>query len=144
MDFFENVKALENKLGETLTEHNLVYQFNTDHYPITLTVTQDQDISAQMELYSNADGRVSSADAVLCLIFKLDSLEIQTNSRLVMSDQLMNKIKNLGKKMRDAYAYAYFAAINSSNVCRAKGPVEKDAPADFGEFLDGDGNQEEN
>lgn len=143
MDFFENVKTLEHKLGETLTEHKLIYQFKTDRYPITLTVAQDQDVGAQMELYSNAEGSVSSADAVLRLIFKLDSLEIQTNSRLVMSDQLMNKIKNLGKKLKDAYAYAYFAAVNASSACRSKDSVEDAAPADFGEFFGGDGDQEE-
>lgn len=109
MDIYANVNKLGDKLAETLAEHNLLHTFDTNKYPITLTVRQNQAPDAQMALYSTTDGNISSQDAVLRLIFKLDKLEIQTDNRLVISDDLMNKIKNTGKKMRDAYCQAYFA-----------------------------------
>lgn len=109
-DYFIGVRTLEDKLAELLAEKSLLHTTNTSSYPITLTVTQNQAPDAQMAIWTNADGSTSAQDSVLRFIFHLDGLEIQTNSRLVMSDTLMSKIKGLAKKIHAAYVHAYFAA----------------------------------
>lgn len=109
-DYFIGVRALEDKLAELLAEKNLLHVTDKSRYPITLTVTQNQAADAQMEIWANADGHTSSQDSVLRFIFNLDGMEIQTNSRLVMSDTLMSKIKGLAKKIHAAYVHAYFAS----------------------------------
>ena len=130
MDIYTNVNKLGDKLAETLADHNLLHTFDTNKYPITLTVRQNQAPDAQMAIYSMTDGNISSQDAVLRLIFKLDKLEIQTDNRLVISDDLMNKIKNTGKKMRDAYCQAYFAERRNPDHMKLYGDPDA-AEADY-------------
>lgn len=112
-DYFIGVRALEDKLAEVLAEKNLLHVIDYSKYPITLTVTQNQAPDAQMEIWATSDGSTSSQDSVLRFIFNLDGIEIQTNSRLVISDALMNKIKGLAKKIHAAYVHAYFASTVS-------------------------------
>lgn len=112
-DYFIGVRALEDKLAEMLAEKNLLHVMDKNKYPITLTVTQNQSSDAQMEIWANADGSTSSQDSVLRFIFNLDGIEIQTSSRLVISDALMSKIKGLAKKIHAAYVHAYFASTVS-------------------------------
>ena len=146
MDFYTNVRKLNDKLAMDLEEHNLLHVFSTEKYPLTLTVRQNQAPDAQMEIYSTTDGMVSSQDAVLRLIFKLDTLEIQTDNRLVISDDLMSKIKNTGKKLRDAYCQAYFAERRNPESVELYGdPDENDADDGedaFAGFYDGDEEEE--
>lgn len=155
MDFYSNVRSLETKLADALVEHNLLHKLKTESYPITLTVTQNQTPAAQMELYSTTDGSVSSNDAVLKFTFKLDTLEIRTDNRFVISDALMNKIKGLAKKIYAAYTAAYFAEQRNPEKLRLYGDTEAtDADADlvtesadaeaFADFYDGyvDGTEE--
>ena len=112
-DYFIGVRALEDKLAEVLAEKNLLHVTDHSKFPITLTVTQNQSSDAQMEIWANADGSTSSQDSVLRFIFNLDGIEIQTSSRLVISDAFMNKIKGLAKKIHAAYVHAYFASTVS-------------------------------
>lgn len=112
-DYFIGVRALEDKLAEVLAEKNLLHVTDHSKFPITLTVTQNQASDAQMEIWANADGSTSSQDSVLRFIFNLDGIEIQTSSRLVISDAFMNKIKGLAKKIHAAYVHAYFASTVS-------------------------------
>lgn len=109
MDYFITTRTLEDKLAEMLAEKNLLHVMDKSRYPITLTVTQNQAPDAQMELFDTTDGRRSSQDSVLRLVFEQDCLEIQTNSRLVIDDKFMNKIKNQAKKIHAAYLHAFFA-----------------------------------
>lgn len=109
MNYYNDVSVLNLKLKKILTPHNLLHEFNKEKYPVTLTIKQNQTPDAQMAIYENAEGSVSSCDAVLRFIFKLEGLEVQTDSRLVISDELFNKIKNIAKKLHAAYTAAYFA-----------------------------------
>lgn len=157
MDFYSNVRILENKLADALVEHNLLHKLKTESYPVTLSVTQNQTPAAQMELYSTTDGSVSSNDAVLKFTFKLDTLEIRTDNRFVISDALMNKIKGLAKKIYAAYTAAYFAEQRNPEKLALYGDTEgetTDADADldteedtedeaFEDFFDDDEEAEE-
>jgi len=113
-NYYTGVRILEDKLAEVLAENSLLHVMDKNKYPITLTVTQNQAPDAQMALYDTTDASMSSQDSVLRFIFKLDGLEIQTNSRLVIDEKLMNKIKGHAKKIHAAYVHAFFATNISS------------------------------
>lgn len=149
MDYYANVQKLENKLSEILCAYNLLFRFNTNKYPIVLTIYQDVSPEAQTELFSVDDGNVSSRDSKIQFIFKLDSFEIQTNSRVVISDALMGKIKGVAKKLHYSYLQAFFAeymnAGNSSHMLNDLSEDEKnnageefDDGSEFDEFFVGD------
>jgi hypothetical protein len=136
-DFFRDVRVLEDKLAETLAEKNLLHLMDKSKYPITLTVTQNQAPDAQMELYDTTDGTLSSQDSVLRFVFHLDRLEIQTNSRLVIDDKFMNKVKGQAKKIHALYVHAYFAARITTLRAAADEPAETDDGSDtvFDDFF---------
>ena len=136
MDFYTNVKEIESKMGKKLAKNNLLYEFQTKRYPITLTIKQDRSPDAQMEIFDTTDGAVSSCDAVLRFIFKLDRLEVQTDSRLVIDDDLLGKIKGFAKKLHAAHTAAYYAERRNPEALRLYGDPDgfttentgKDAP----------------
>lgn len=101
-------RAVEDKLRKLLSENNLIYTFKVDSYPITLTINQDADPSAQMELYETTTDGVSARDSKLQIIFRDGSILIRTDSRIVISDELMNKIKGYAKKMHYLYLQALY------------------------------------
>lgn len=98
----------EQKLEALMQDNNLTYSFNTDSYPITLSVSQDLDPSAQMEIYDTSAGDVSDRDSKLTFIFRDGELIVRSDSRLVISDDLLGKIKGLAKKMHYLFLQSYF------------------------------------
>lgn len=136
MDFYASARKHEDKLSEILGEHNFRFKFQTDQYPITLTISQSQDVGAQMEIYSNAEGSVSSMDAKLRYIFKLDDIEIQTNGHLVMDLKLLSKINGVVKKWDAAYKAAFFADIRKIQSTHRETLSEDDYDEDEEEDLD--------
>ena len=137
-DFFRDVRVLEDKLAEMLAEKNLLHVMDKSKYPITLTVTQNQAPDAQMELYDTTDGTLSSQDSVLRFVFHLDRLEFQTNSRLVIDDKFMNKIKGQAKKIHALHVHAYFAASITTLRAAAEEPADTESAAEpeFDDFYD--------
>ena len=144
MNPYANVVLLANKLAETLAENHLVHTFRTRSYPVVLLISQDVSPEAQIAIFEDADSSISSRDAKLRLIFELDGLKIQTDSRLVISDALMNKIKGLAKKLNSAYKEAFFAdrvgmveSVSTSVEPEDDGDGEDDASSEFDGFFDG-------
>lgn len=144
MNPYANVVLLENKLAETLAENHLVHTFRTRSYPVVLIISQDVSPEAQIAIFEDADSSISSRDAKLRLIFELDGLKIQTDSRLVISDALMNKIKGLAKKLNSAYKEAFFAdrigmteSVSTPVEPADDGDGEDDASSEFDGFFDG-------
>lgn len=125
MDYFVFERELEDKLASALAEKSLLHTLNAKAYPITLTVLQNQAEDAQMSLYASADGSISSHDSVLRFVFKLDGLEVQTDSRIVIGDAFLSKVKGLAKKIHYAYLQAYFAATVSSVGHPMEDPVDE-------------------
>lgn len=110
MSYFDNAKAIENKIGEALSDEGLVYTLHTKKYPAMLVISQSQSPDAQMDFLANADeGGVSSKDSALRFIFELDGIKIHTDNRLIITDAFMTKLKGLAKKWHTAYTHAYFA-----------------------------------
>ena len=125
MNYYKILGGLEDKLTETLNDEGLVFSLDTSKYPITLTVSHNASPAAQMEFFSS-EGSVSSTDAVLKFIFKMDGLEIRVDNRFIITDAFMNKIKGQAKKIHHAFLEGYFAersayeaknktAVNSTN-----------------------------
>lgn len=109
MSFFDKFDAQETKLANILDANSLLHVFKTDCYPMRLTITQNQAPDAQMALYEQSEGSVSSRDAKLVLTFPVGEIGVQVYGRLIISDALMGKIKNHAKKMRDLWLQANFA-----------------------------------
>lgn len=148
MNAYANVSLIENKLDELLSENHLVHTFRTSSYPVVLTISQDASPEAQVTLFESTDGSVSSRDAKLRLIFELDGLKIQTSSRLVLADALMNKIKGLARKLNSAYKEAFFADrigvvedVNPPGEPADDGDDENTTSGEFDGFFDGEGGE---
>ena len=148
MNYFEKFTAQKEKLDNLMEEHHLLAKFNTDRYPMSLHVMQNQTPEAQMALYDTQGDGVSSKDSKLVLTFPVGEIGVRIYGRLIMSDALMNKIKNCGKKMRDLYQQAEFASRmeRMERVWREETPADEEegeAPADFQEFLEEDSEPED-
>ena len=147
MGFFDKFNEQNNKLGNVLEENGLLHTFSTKSYPLTLTISQNQAPEAQMALYEQGNGDISSSDAKLVLTFPVGEIGVRVYGRLIISDTLMGKIKNHGKKMRDLYLQGYYATQMKE---RGPSPVdtetedeeEQDA-GNFAEFLEPDTAAEE-
>ena len=141
MNYYKNLATLEDKLTATLNDEGLVFNLDTKKYPITLTVSHNASPAAQMEFFSAGES-VSSTDAMLKFIFKLDALEIRVDNRFIISDALMSKIKGQAKKIHHAFLEGFFAERISvwqdveptqkpDHVYEAPEPNEPDEFADF-------------
>lgn len=155
-NYFADFNSIDDKLVELLDDNQLVRKFNTDGYPITLTITPNVSPEAQMTMFAMAEDGASSRDAKLVFSFPVGEIGIRIVGRLIMSDALMNKIKGLAKKMHYLYLQAQFAMLNEQGVAFPRvTPLndEEDEPEDredtaadadeFGEFFDDDGEPEE-
>lgn len=107
---------VQEKLNELLAKNRLVGTFNCDSYPIFLSVGQNMDPAEQMALFSDAEDGVSARDARLRLIFKDGDILIRTDSRLIISDDLMGKIKNYAKKLHYLYLQAFHHGLNAERT----------------------------
>lgn len=148
-NYFADFNSIDSKLVELLDDNQLVRKFNTDGYPITLTITPNVSPEAQMTMFATAEDGASSRDAKLVFSFPVGEIGIRIVGRLIMSDALMNKIKGLAKKMHYLYLQAQFAMLNEQGVAFPRvTPLNdeedepencEDAAADadeFGEFFD--------
>lgn len=119
-------QAVEDKLSKLLADNNLVHSFATKGYPITLTISQDKDPSAQMEIYSQDDGDVSAWDSRLVFAFQDGEIVVRTDSRLVISDALMGKIKGYAKKMHYLYLQAFYHGIVDQRALEEADEADQD------------------
>lgn len=146
MNYYEKYLAQNEKLANVLEEHHLLHNFRTNAYPMSLQISVNQAPGEQMAMYDTSDDGVSSRDARLVLTFPVGEIGVRVYGRLVIPDTLMNKIKNIGKKMRDLYLQGEFAT-RMENKARAleragypvseEGP-EEDVPADYEERIEED------
>lgn len=97
---FENMRA---KLENLADSHNLLYMWNPDGKYITLTVMPQATEADQTSFIKETDDGKSSSDAVLCIIFKDGDITISTTGKLFITEALINKFKNIAKKMHYLY-----------------------------------------
>lgn len=147
MDRFALFNAQMSKFQTLLADNKLAGEFRTAKYPIELEVYHDKESDAQMEMFDTEVDGVSSKDARLVLTFPLEGIGVHIYGRLIISDDLMNKIKSHGKKLRDLYLQAFFATFKDSEPRYTSSAINEDEPAgdefetdaaDFAEFFSAD------
>lgn len=100
--------TLQEKLDKLLDDNGLVGELHCTAYPIYLSVSQNVAPAAQLELYDTSDAGVSARDSRLLFIFRDGSILVRTDSRMIIPDDLMSKIKGLAKKLHYMYLQHYF------------------------------------
>lgn len=133
MEYFTTYNTLKDKLDALLNDNHLRCKFDTHRYPITLTIRPDASPEGQIALFETGSDKVSSRDASLKLTITLDGIEIQTKNRLVITDDLMNKIKSYAKKMHHEYLHGFYAEQTASNVLHFPEPDNADDNSDNAE-----------
>lgn len=98
-DYFSEFEVQQAKLEALLDDNNLLHEFATDAYPITLTIRPNVVPDAQMAMYAQATDGMSSRDAKLVFQFLVGEINVRVYGRLIISDALMSKIKGQAKKM---------------------------------------------
>ena len=147
MSFFEKYEAQSAKLANILEENSLLHRFRVDSYPMSMTIMQNQSPDAQMAMYETETDGVSSRDAKLVLTFPVGEIGVRVYGRLIISDTLLGKIKNHGKKMRDLYLQGDYAT-RMANERRVLNPsaldneeeLDEDQNNAFKQFFDPDDN----
>lgn len=146
MNYFEKYEAQEQKLINILDDKGLLHKFDTGVYPMTLTISQNQDPSEQMRMYSDETDGVSSKDAKLILTFPVGEIGVRVyGSRLIIPDTVLNKIKNCGKKMRDLWLqgdYARRMEMFSKPSDEDQEPLEESYEDDSEDESESDGAEE--
>ena len=148
MDRFKLFNTQLAKFQTLLADNNLAGEFRTSKYPIELEVSHDKDSDAQIEMFDTEVDGVSSKDARIILTFPLNGIGVHIYGRLVISDDLMNKIKSHGKKLRDLYLQAFFATLKDSGPTYASSAISEDESgadefeSDASEFADFFGDEE--
>lgn len=134
MNKFELYNAQLEKFHGLLAEHRLVGEFRTTSYPIELEVKQDATASMQVEMFTDGDN-VSSHDAKLVLTFPIAGIGVHFYGKFILTDDLLNKIKSHGKKLRDLYLQGFFATLKPKMPNYAESAISEVDGADFDEFL---------
>jgi len=117
------------KLQGICDEHNLVYGFKKNAYPITLTIRATSDMSGQMSLLADDESNNHiSRDAKLIFSYKDGTLDICiTDGKFRVNDALFNKLKNLFIKMHYLWLqYFHREIIDNDALPKEDLPVIKD------------------
>ena len=147
MNRFDLFNAQLAKFQSLLAENKLAGEFRTNEYPISLVVTPEQTDEAQMEMFATETDGTSSKDAKLVLTFPITGIGVNFYGKFILTDDLLNKIKSHGKKLRDLYLQAFFATFKDSEPRYTSSAINEDEPegdefetdaADFAEFFSAD------
>ena len=141
----QKYNAMKDKLDNTLEANGLIGTFVTDENPIMLTVKPNTVDAGQTSMFPEGEENKSSLDAKLSFIFQDGDVIITTDEKLVISESLMNKLKNIAKKMHYLYLQAAFESFingESSEDFTEQFEEGKDT-AEPDEFEDEDEEQEE-
>lgn len=143
-DYFSEFEVQQAKLEALLDDNNLLHEFATDAYPITLTIRPNVVPDAQMAMYSQATEGVSSRDAKLVFQFLVGEINVRVYGRLIISDALMSKIKGQAKKMLLLWLQGDHAArIEQLGYATQEAEDDGSNVSDFDEFYEADSQEDE-
>lgn len=131
-------EVYKKKLQGLCDEHNLVYRFRKDKYPITLTFQTTGDISGQMSMLEAAeeDG-YRSPDATLMFAYKDGELVYRIAETFTISDALFNKLKNLFKNMHYTWLQFFFRdVVERQTLAPEQMPAIEDDDDGDGDIID--------
>lgn len=109
-------EAYKKKLEGICDENNLVFSFNHNRYPITLTIRPVSGMEAQMSMLEAAeDEGYISPDAAIIFAYKDGALTYKISETFTISDALFSKLKNLFKNLHFTWLQYFFR-----DVCERK------------------------
>jgi len=113
------------KLQGLCEEHNLVYMYTRDQYPLMLTVKTTGGISGQMSMLEDAeeDG-FRSPDARLTYVYKNGDIDIHSEGKFTISQSLRNKIEAIFLRMNSFWLSFFFRDLLERGAI-----IKKDLPA---------------
>jgi hypothetical protein len=123
----ESIKfeSFKKKLQGICEEHNLVFRFRKESYPIHLIIKTSGDVNAQMTMLEEAETEgFRSPDARLIFAIKDGELSHQiTGGKFEIDEALFRKLQNLFKKMHSLWLQFFQREIVTSNaLSKAKLP----------------------
>lgn len=106
------------KMNELCEENNLVYRFDKDRYPITLTIRHDQGMHEQISMLEDDEGTgYRSKDADMTWIFQDGVLTTKvTGGTFTISKALRQKVENILLKMISFWQQYFFREIMDSGI----------------------------
>lgn len=135
-DYFSEFETQQEKLEVLLEENDLLHEFDTERYPITLTIRPNAVPDAQMAMFARATEGVSSSDARLVFQFLVGEINVRVYGRLIISDALMSKIKGQAKKMLLLWLQADHAARVEQSEYKPAEKSQDGSSGDFAEFYE--------
>ena len=113
-------EAQKKKLQGLCDEHDLVFRFIKDRYPITLTIKPVQGMDAQISMLENVEEvGYRSPDASMTWIFEDGVLETKvTGGTFTISKTLRGKIENVLVKMIAYWQQYFFRDVMEKNALR--------------------------
>lgn len=93
------------KMTALVEKNELMFSFQSDTYPIVLSVWPDPDAQAQMDMLDNLHADPDNAS--INFIFEGGALTVNIIGDFTIPDTLMSKIKSYAKKMHYLYLQAY-------------------------------------
>lgn len=114
-------EAQKKKLQGLCDEHDLVFRFIKDRYPITLTIKPVQGMDAQLSMLESVEEvGYRSPDAAMMWIFSDGVLEMKvTGGTFTISKTLRGKIENVLVKMIAYWQQYFFRDVMEKNALRA-------------------------
>ena len=111
MSEISKYEAYKKKLQGLCDEHNLIFKFQKNIYPVTLTIKPTETDDAQLTLLPDMNEKEISPDAFLMFEFKDGDITYKTSKEFVISETLFNKIKNLFKNMHSCWMQHFFRDV---------------------------------
>lgn len=103
--------AYKKKLQGVCDENNLVFRFEKNKYPITLTIRPVDGIAEQMVIPGLEETREISPDASITFQMVDGAIKYRMSKEFAISDTLFSKIKNLYKNMHDCWVQHFFRNV---------------------------------
>lgn len=115
-------EAQVKKMQGLCDEHNLVFRFKKNNYPITFTITPAQDMEAQMTMLENVEEvGYRSPDASMTWIFEDGTLTTKVQGgTFTIGKTLRTKIESILVKMINYWQQFFFREIIKNRVLDAK------------------------
>lgn len=117
-------EAYKKKLEGICEENNLIFSFNHNRYPITLTIRPVSGLEAQMSMLEAAeDEGYISPDAAIIFAYKDGALTYKISETFTISDALFSKLKNLFKNLHFTWLQYFFR-----DACERKLLTDRNMP----------------
>lgn len=113
-------EAQKKKMQGLCDEHDLIYRFQKDHYPIVFTIRPAQGMDAQISMLENVEEvGYRSPDASMSWIFEDGVLTTKvTGGTFTISKVLRTKIENILLKMITYWQQFFFRDVLEKNSLR--------------------------